>query len=89
MNISTGMFLMMTASHLIQVSLLMAIFSSIYLKSKRNGYFSLVFIFVLYWFQLFRGFSISYVLGISFLIIIIAMGIVSFFVIRRKKDSRN
>ncbi|TYS18547.1 hypothetical protein FZC78_03135 [Rossellomorea vietnamensis] len=88
MDISIGMYLMMTASHLIQVSLVMAIFSSIYIKNKRNGYISLAVIAFLYSVQLHRGFTVAPIVGITFLIIMIGMGIVSFLVIRRKKNAQ-
>jgi hypothetical protein len=87
MDFSIGMYMVLFSAHLIQVSLVLAIFTSIYMKSRIKGTVCLFIIGFLFTYQIYKGFTASTVMGMGLLIIILSMLLVTIFVVRRKKES--
>lgn len=70
----------------ILVSLALAIFSSVFMKSKK-GYISIFIIALFFISQVINGFNASIFLGFSILITILSLSTITYFVIKRKKES--
>lgn len=71
----------------ILVSLALAIFSSVFMKSRKKGYISIFIIALFFISQVINGFNASIFLGFSILITILSLSTITYFVIKRKKES--
>ncbi|WP_456272188.1 hypothetical protein [Bacillus sp. AK031] len=72
-------------THIIPVSLALAILMSVYMKSKRNGLILLLVFMVLHYYTLSLAFEDSALLGTGFLLIDIVLAIAAYYTIQRKK----
>jgi hypothetical protein len=86
MDFSFGMYLLLFSAHLIQVSLGLAICSSIFMKSRKRGYACFSILGILFIYQIYKGFGVSSIMGIGMLIIILSMHVITYVVIQHKKD---
>lgn len=82
------MFTMLILFQLIVISLGLAIFSSIFVKSRKKGLIFLTIYVLLSVYSLYNGYKYSVAMGSSMLIIYISLGVVTYFVIKKKLSNR-
>lgn len=78
------MFTMLILFQLVVVSLALAIFSSVYVKSRKKGLVFLTIYLSLSIYSLYDSYTYSTILGSSMLGIYIILGLVTYFVIKKK-----
>ncbi|SEM23217.1 hypothetical protein SAMN05192533_101527 [Mesobacillus persicus] len=84
MGIDLLMYTLMFLGHLVSVSLAMGIFISIFVKSRKKGFVFLAIYILLNIYTLTVGFDYSAVMGVGMLIIYIGIGLLAYFVIRKR-----
>jgi len=78
------MYTLVFLGQLVSVSLIMAIFSSVFVRSRKKGYVFITIYLVLSINSLVLGFKTSPVLGSGLSVIYISLGVVTYFVIKKK-----
>lgn len=78
------MFIMVILVQLIFASLMLGIFTSYFVNSRKKGFVFLTIYLLLTINSLYSGYQYSAIVGTSILIINICLGIVSYFVIRKR-----
>jgi len=78
------MYSMLFLGQLISASLMLAIITSILVKSKKNGVLLLTIYILLNLYSLTIGFKFSTIMGSGMLIIYIGLGVITYFVIKKK-----
>ena len=78
------MYIMVILSHLIFVSLILAVFTSVFVKSRKNGHVFLIIYILLSMYSLTTVFKNSILMGSYMLITYICLGVVTYFVIKKK-----
>ena len=84
MEFNILMYIMLILSHLIFVSLILAIFTSVFVKSRKKGYVFLTIYILLSIYSLTTVFKDSLLLGTYMLIIYICLCVVTYIVIKKK-----
>lgn len=84
MGINILMYTVVFLGQLISVSLILAIFTSVFVKSRKQGLVFLTIYILLNIYSLIIGFKFSLVMGSGMLIIYICLGILTYFVIKKK-----
>lgn len=88
MEFNILMYIMLILSHVIFISLLLAIFTSVYMKNRKKGYVFLTIYTLLSIYSLNTVFKVSMLLGIFILVIYICLGVATYFVIKKKRPKR-
>ena len=78
------MFTMIILFQLTVISLALAIFSSIFVKNRKKGFIFLIGYALLSIYSLYNVYSHSIIMGNTLLFIYISLGVVTYFVIKRK-----
>ncbi len=84
LGVNILMYTMVFLGQLISVSLILAIFTSVFVKSRKQGFVFLTIYILLNTYSLIIGFKFSLVMGCGMLIIYICLGILTYFVIKKK-----
>lgn len=84
MENNTLMYIMLFLGHLISASLALAIITSIIVNSRKKGILFLTIYLLLNLYSLTIVFKISTLMGISMLMIYIGLGVLTYFVIKKK-----
>lgn len=82
------MFTMLILFQLVVVSLAFAIFSSVFVKSRRKGLMFLTIYILLSIYSLYDVYKHSSILGSSMFVIYISLGVVTFFVIKKRLSNK-
>ncbi|WP_077617521.1 hypothetical protein [Bacillus sinesaloumensis] len=85
MNNDFLMYSLVLLSHLLSVGLILGIFTSIFVKSRKKGFVFLTIYILLSVYILITGFDFSVVIGSGMLFIYLVMGVLTYFVIKRKR----
>lgn len=75
---------MLFGSQLISASLIFAILTSVFVKSRKKGILFLIIYILLILYSLTIGFEYSTIMGIGMFIIYIGLGVFTYFVIKKK-----
>ena len=78
------MFTILILFQLAVVSIVLAIFSSVFVKSRKKGFVFLTIYILLSIYSLYNVYKNSAILGSSMLIIYISLGVVTYFVIKKR-----
>lgn len=78
------MYTMLNIVQLISVSLILAIFTSVFVKSRKKGFVFLTIYILLSIYSLTTVFKFSVLMGSGMLIIYIGLAVVTYFVIKKK-----
>jgi len=78
------MYIMLLLTQLICASLILAILTSIFVKNRKKGITFFIIYILLNLYSLSIGFKFSTIMGSGMLIIYIGLGVLTFFVIKRK-----
>ena len=78
------MFTMVILFQLIVVSIVLAIFSSVFVKSRKKGLMFLIIYVLLSIYSLYDVYKDSVIMGSSMLFIYISLGVVTYFVIKKR-----
>ena len=84
MNQDLLIFTMIILFQLTVISLALAIFSSVFVKNRKKGFIFLIGYTLLSIYSLYNAYTHSIIMGNSMLFIYISLGIVTYFVIKRK-----
>ena len=88
MGINILMYTLVFIGQLISVSLILAIFTSVFAKSRKQGFVFLTIYLLLSIYSLTSGFKFSLVMGIGMLIIYICLGTLTYFVLKKKLSNK-
>ncbi|MCM3388106.1 hypothetical protein M3649_08155 [Ureibacillus chungkukjangi] len=77
-------YIMLFGSQLISASLIFAILTSVFVKSRKKGILFLIIYILLILYSLTIGFEYSTIMGIGMFIIYIGLGVFTYFVIKKK-----
>ncbi|KAB8135724.1 hypothetical protein F9U64_10625 [Gracilibacillus oryzae] len=86
MEVSLWMYITVYIAQLIGVSLALAVFPSLYFKSRKNGILLLVIIIIAILYSLIQGFSASAAMGTGMLIISICLLAAAYINVQRQKE---
>ena len=84
MDTNILMFTMLILFQLIVVSIALAIFSSVFVKSRKKGLMFLIIYVLLSIYSLYDVYKDSVIMGSSMLFIYISLGVVTYFVIKKR-----
>ena len=84
MDTNILMFTMLILFQLIVVSIVLAIFSSVFVKSRKKGLMFLIIYVLLSIYSLYDVYKDSVIMGSSMLFIYISLGVVTYFVIKKR-----
>ena len=88
MNNDVLMFTIVILFQLIVISLALAIFSSIFVQSRKKGLIFLIIYILFGIYSLYDGYKYSAIMGSSMLFIYISLGVVTYFVIKKRLAKR-
>jgi hypothetical protein len=84
MDFNIWMYITIFVAQLVGVSLGFATFTSIYVKNKAKGLWSLAIIVLMLIYSLIQGFNVSIIMGMGMMIIIICLSIITYFTLLQK-----
>lgn len=83
------MFIMLISVQLVVLSIALAIFSSLFMKSRKKGLIFLIIYILISIYNLFNAYAYSSIMGNSILIIYISSGIGTYFVLKKRISKVN